>query len=518
MRFYPPDHPLATESVDLLHRTAHVLLAERQEIVLNVQESSLEFEGIPVFSGDRVRENLAFLMFRDGVRALRLRCGLQRDEMMALVQVLARADALDRAEDDLATVLWEQDFAHIDYYVLDPLLESEEEESTTVDDLRYGLLDVFGRADTLDLAEGLPPELAPDTTKQDERPVIGSLTLTQDLEQLEQAMRTEPDVLDEFLLVLCEVLVDPSSSTESPDVPRAIGELLASYLDRGEFDTLASAIQRLRELGQSDPDKVPVLEAIIRSLASLERLRRAVLGLDGPFVDRRAGLEAVLLQLGESAQASLLQILAEADGINGRRAVLNTLAHGGVSTQQIVAYLSDPRWYVVRNMVYLLGTLRDDTTLPALERTIAHPDERVRREVVRALGNLNAHRAVQLLELALSDPASQKGSPAAALLLGHIAAKDFAARPESEVQAFLEALGDMADDSAVSSLDVLWEPRLFLRGRPMHVRVGAVRALGRIATPRARKSLERASRSSDNEIRGQAKKSLAEADRKGATP
>jgi HEAT repeat protein len=52
----------------------------------------------------------------------------------------------------------------------------------------------------------------------------------------------------------------------------------------------------------------------------------------------------------------------------------------------------------------------------------------------------------------------------------------------------------------------------------MHVRVGAVRALGRIATPRARKSLERASRSSDNEIRGQAKKSLAEADRKGATP
>ena len=220
MRFYPPDHPLTTEGVDLLHRTAQLLLAERQEIVLNVQESSLEFEGIPVFSGDRLRENLAFLMFRDGVRALRLRSGLQRDEMVALVQVLAQADALDRAEDDLATVLWEQDFAHIDHYVLDPLLESEEEESTTVDDLRHDLVDIFGRTDTLDLAEGLPPELAPDTTKQDERPVIGSLTLTQDLEQLEQAMQTEPDVLDEFLLVLCEVLVDPSSSTESPDVAR----------------------------------------------------------------------------------------------------------------------------------------------------------------------------------------------------------------------------------------------------------------------------------------------------------
>ena len=530
MRFYPPDHPLATESVDLLHRTARVLLAERQEIVLNVQESSLDFEGIPVFSGDRPRENLAFLMFRDGVRSLRLRSGLQRDEMVALVKVLAQADALDRAEDDLATVLWEQDFAHIDYYVLDPLLEGEEEESTTADDLRTGLFKVFGQTDTLDLAEGLPPELAPDTTKQDERPVIGSLTLTQDPEQFEQAMRAEPDVLDEFLLVLCEILVDPSSSTESPDVPRAIGELLTSYLDRGEFDTLASAIQRLRELGQSAPDKVPALEAIIGSLASLERLRRAVLGLDGPFVDQRAGLEAVLLQLGESAHASLLQLLAEADGINGRRAVLNTLAHGGISMQQIVPYLSDPRWYVVRNMAYLLGTLRDDTTLPALERAIAHPDERVRREVVRALGNLNEHQAARLLELALSDPASsvrvlaargivwQKGSTAAALLLGLVAAKDFAARPESEVQAFLEALGDLADDSAVSSLDVLWEPRLFLRRRPTHVRVGAVRALGRIATPRARQSLERATRSSDSEICGQAKKSLAEAYRKGAAP
>lgn len=180
-------------------------------------------------------------------------------------------------------------------------------------------------------------------------------------------------------------------------------------------------------------------------------------------------------------------------------------------------------------MVYLLGTIRDDTALLALERTFGHPDERVRREVVRALGNLSADRAAQLVERALSDPASsvrvlaaraivrQRGSSAATVLLGHVAAKDFAARSESEVQAFLEALGDVADDSAVPCLDVLWESRLLARSRPTHVRVGALRALGCIATPRARQSLEHASRSSDNQICNQAKRSLVEADRKVAT-
>jgi HEAT repeat protein len=225
-----------------------------------------------------------------------------------------------------------------------------------------------------------------------------------------------------------------------------------------------------------------------------------------------------------------LLLLAESDGINARRALLNTLANSGVPTHRIMTHLGDLRWYVVRNMVYLLGTLRDDTALPALERTLGHPDERVRREVVRTLGNLSAPRAAQLVELALSDPASsvrvlaapavarQRGPRAAAVLLEHVTAKDFAARPESEAQAFLEALGNVADDSAVSSLDVLWHSRLFLRSRPLHVRLGALGALSRIATPRARHSLERASRSSDRHVRGQAKKCLAEADRRVGTP
>ena len=529
VRFYPPDHPVVTESIELLHRTAHMLLAERQEIVLEVTESSLDFEGIPVFAGDELRDKLAFLMFRDGVRAVRLRSGLQRDEIVALVQVLARADALDRLEQDLVTVLWEQDFAHIDYYVLDPLLESQGEESSTADDLRRELVGILEQAETLDLAEGLPAELEPDAGEE-ERFLIGSVTLAHDLEQLGQAMQTEPDVLDDFLGVLAEVLVDPDSSAESPDVTRAIGDVLALYFDRGTFSALTAAIHRLRELGTLFPNKVSDIEATIRSLASLERLRNAVIGLDGPFVDRRADLEAVLLQLGEGAQPSLLRLLIEADGINARRALLNTLANGGLSTHEIMAHIGDPQWYVVRNMVYLLGRLRDEAAVPALERTIKHPDERVRREVVRALGNLNTERAAELVELSLSDPASsvralaahaiarQKGSTATTVLLEHVAAKDFSARPESEARAFLEALGDVADDSAVPALDVLWESRLRLRSRPTHVRVGALRALGLIATPRARQSLERASRSSDPEIRGRARRSLTEADRKVEGP
>ncbi|NIQ93499.1 MAG: HEAT repeat domain-containing protein, partial [Desulfuromonadales bacterium] len=41
------------------------------------------------------------------------------------------------------------------------------------------------------------------------------------------------------------------------------------------------------------------------------------------------------------------------------------------------------RWYVVRNVVYILGEMRNAEVLPHLTKLLKHDDVRVRRETMR---------------------------------------------------------------------------------------------------------------------------------------
>ncbi len=528
VRFYPAQHPSTTESLRTLYNTFAELLELRNVVILDVDETSLLYEDQPVFVGDQIRDNLAFLMYRDGIRTVRFRSGVRPDELLSLVNALAQAETLDRSEHDLATVLWEHDFDNIQYDVVDPLLEADEE-SSTVDELRSSLEESLRRAETVRLEQGVEPDLEPRTPQGEAQLVAGLLASTEDLEHLEARFHREADILHQFLGVLSEVLVGTHADVDVGPVARATTEVLHSYLEWGEFAALEAAITRLRRLQAVEPMRANEIEQILRSLASTDRLRKAVFGLDGPYADRRTHLENVLVLLRSWAQPVLVQLLMEAGGMTARKTLLNVLMSGEpVPASEIVAHLNDPRWYVVRNMVLLLGSLRDDGVLPALERTLAHPDERVRREVVRALSNIEGPRAAYLVTAALDDPSSSvrvlaarsltrlEGPRAMGPLLGRIRQKEFANLPESEIQAFCDALGEIGGDEAVTPLDDIWESRSFLRGKPMHLRLAVLRALGQIGTQKACQSLLRATRSGDDEIRRQAKKCLAEAERKAA--
>jgi HEAT repeat protein len=78
--------------------------------------------------------------------------------------------------------------------------------------------------------------------------------------------------------------------------------------------------------------------------------------------------------------------------------------------------MSDRRWYFVRNIVLILGSTRQPAILPYLQRTLRHPEPRVRRETIRALAGVGDARAVEMLVAALEDEDAQNVQLAARYL------------------------------------------------------------------------------------------------------
>lgn len=529
VRFYPPNHPVTVQGMSALFHTLEATLGQRQSLRLEVSEGALGFEGATVYATDNLQDNIAFFMYRDGIRSLVFYAGVQFNEVMGLVSCLARARELDKAESDLVTVLWEQDFAFIQYEVVDPLLEGEDQEDDSIEEIKEGVRNTLQEVSSGGFAATLSPDQDPLAGLNLEIDEDAGLLSPGEAASLEIALETEPDMIQQFLLVLAEMLTANSAEAEVSGVANAVTGVLSSYLEWGEFASLAASIHMLRDFAALVPDHVALVDRVLEPLRSADRLRKPISGLDGPYSDRRSDVEQALLELGPAVRPTLVTLLIDADGQTARKTLLNVLTTAdGIPMENVIPHLDDPRWFVVRNMVLLVGAAGDASAVGLLERTADHPDERVRREAVRALAGITDPRATWLVGRAIDDSAPSVRIPAARAyaasgaadardrIMRHVTAKDFTTRSEAEVEALLEALGTVADDQAVPTLDDLWGGRAFLRSRPLHVRLAALKALGRLGSPKAQESLRRAARAGDEQIRRQATRCLAGAEHRVA--
>jgi HEAT repeat protein len=174
--------------------------------------------------------------------------------------------------------------------------------------------------------------------------------------------------------------------------------------------------------------------------------------------------------------------------------------------------LADSRWHVVRNVVFVLGHIGGPAVVPLLRAVARHPEPRVRRQLVQALGSVPSEdrnplliqqldvRDTQLLAAALNMRTREKDPRVARAILTLIEAPDFESRDENNQRALFGALGDIADDSAVPALEALLHRGGWF-GRRTFQRVAAARTLRRIGTPNAMAALEAGVRARSEAVR-----------------
>ncbi|MCK4508494.1 MAG: HEAT repeat domain-containing protein [Desulfuromonadales bacterium] len=220
----------------------------------------------------------------------------------------------------------------------------------------------------------------------------------------------------------------------------------------------------------------------------------------------RNTLVQILTFLGSKIANRLMEILANESSAPKRKLLNEILARIGQAALPIIyEYLSDERWYVVRNAIAILGDIRNQGSLAQLTPLLQHDDIRVRRETIRALTKIGGNRAIKiLLQTAAADDqelrrqaiislGAIRAASAIPTLLSLLKKSDWSQRAIDLKKDTIRALGEIKDPEAIPELTKIISKKSWLhRQLNDELRTAAAAALGDIADENTRKVLEKA--------------------------
>lgn len=222
---------------------------------------------------------------------------------------------------------------------------------------------------------------------------------------------------------------------------------------------------------------------------------------------------AIFVRAEEDGVEALVEALISAPSITDRRVYYDSLLRLRTGVRTLVHMLGDPRWFVVRNAIELLGEMRVAEADLELEKMLEHRDDRVRVAAASALAKLGPGVAAKGLRGALRDaPEEVRERAAEAMALQRTGSVDSLVRAldkedDNRVQmAMVTALGQLGTPHAVEKLmDIArTEKGLLNKRRPTPMRVAAVHALGEVKTSSALAALQTLLRDKEKAVRGAA--------------
>ena len=214
---------------------------------------------------------------------------------------------------------------------------------------------------------------------------------------------------------------------DTRDVPFAttmatVEDSIGLLVERGEVEIAADVVLALRAIAR-DPalsiEQKRRVNGAINRLADPADIRAITdaLRLHPTGSPEHRAAEALVEALGGLAIEPMLEQLAAESDMSARKSlveVLSAVAPGHVG--EFGRRVTDPRWYVVRNIVAILGASHSPEAIPYLGRAVHHLEPRVRREAIRALSAIPAAGSRELLITALSDEDAQNVQLAARYL------------------------------------------------------------------------------------------------------
>ncbi len=264
------------------------------------------------------------------------------------------------------------------------------------------------------------------------------------------------------------------------------------------------------------PPESRVVEAVWRHVTSLDHVSQLL--RDDP-VDFE-GLDRILARKGQAAAGALLDALVESESRVTRRGVFDRLVRMGPEIGPLVVErLADPRWYVQRNLLALLGEFEQWPRGFYPGPYAKHSDPRVRREALKLLLRMPAERD-RALASALTDAdtrvvqvglvAAQAGYPEAAApwIAKHASNQELSSELRLPAirclqKSSLPAVRDALLRVATAGRTIFWRPKLAPKSQEMLAAL-SVLATSWARDPRVSRVLARARKSRDREVRAAA--------------
>src|SRR5438093_4688170 len=116
IQLYLPNNPIYQQAVQNIRNAFGPIWESMEDLPLTLQETDFAIGGKVVLAQRAKNESISWVLYKDGIRQVTLLRGVEEQEIVNLLSVINRVRNLPPdSEDDLLTLLWEQDFQYIRY-------------------------------------------------------------------------------------------------------------------------------------------------------------------------------------------------------------------------------------------------------------------------------------------------------------------------------------------------------------------------------------------------------------------
>jgi len=489
IRMYPQSNPVYQKTLEDIYEKFNAFFDYKDELSLKINQLSIFYESEQVYHNPEKDDNFALFFFKDGLRELKFIKGLTQSELEEFLRIIALDFEREAVDDDIVTLLWERDFQNIQYIVDEAFLVDSDDENyeanaeeklaeqvTDVNDLMKAYTDGSIREDVKTLT------VVPLTDK--------------DLQLLVHELeRDSGDKTDRLVIILFELISYSESKSELEDAFSFLKDTIKYSMEHGEIAVVLSAMNKAKQIIENPlmSDNKKKYMALLSSYLGTEEIIAPLAEiLDSGIEIDPVVFEGFLKFLDKNAIEPMIKYLGELKTVRARKSVIDALIILGKRDIQAVSRgLDDERWYVVRNIIYILRKIGDKRAIEYLLKFVRHGDIRVRKEVIKALGELGGRDVVQTLRECLDDPdpevriASARafstiGSEVAKkILLDKIADKEFKEKEFEEKREFYELLSRWKDADVFDFLMRTVKKKTFFgKGKNDESRACAVLCLG----------------------------------------
>jgi HEAT repeat protein len=491
---YPEDNRICVEFVDRIYKDLTSFLAEHRTISVSVQETSFTYKGRTVHREPDVRVSIPMRFFRDGVRRLVFYEGFEQAELVALLEVLNTVATADEFEHDAVTLLWEKDFAHLSYFVIEDPFEEEEEQDFSLS------LNPVEADPPADSPVFKPPKISAKALAQVLTVTSHDLSSARTLIARELARNLRHDLTTMLFELLTLRRGDELSFHQTVEL---LGRICRIYVKSERMGEATEVLRKFREVLDLElsPDQRVLIHEEFEANRGIEVMHQVRQLFERPTVRDPRDVADFLRLLGPEIVPELLRMIAHAT--NPKIPVQVLFELNPQSGELLLKDLESADPDVVRRTVEVISSLQDPRFLPQLLRRLDHPVMAVRLAVVRGVAQTPGSAGREGLMCALKKPEFQvrvqalkglevRSDPMVLPMLRElVSADELARRGTPEQQEFLFAIARLGGVESVPILQYLLnQAGRFSGPRTRRLAESAAAALGRLDCPEAYAALE----------------------------
>ena len=520
---YPENHSICQKCLANVSKRLDDFLNNYDLLRFDIEKERLIYRNEIVYQESPGEENLAFFLYRDGIKWVEFKKGVKSKEVKGFLTILnCHRTVQEDPEGDLVTAIWEAHFPNIHYKASDIYWDSEPL-------LELNHLSLGEHKSLSEKFSKKKQEKSLNTTLQSSKKGLFKLNKDEIAKLRKMIIEEESRDSVKDLLDLASVLLKDQGNKEDLEallqfIKKEIEVALTHRNFQLVFKTL-KALHKIRVASKTEkPWAVPIFNNFIKSISEsqdLSFLSKVLSSLDKADLNRFKLIRQILVLLHPNVILAIAPILSHIRSRIVQQQLLEIIEiMAKRDLNPLEQMLSSNDEYVVRSLIYIVGRIPGKKSTRILLKMIHNPSEMVRKQTIQHLIALKSvpfeiifplmeDSSDSIRQLILNHLRQNNPKKGEAFLIEYMQQKQFLVNNHQYIIFCYKTLGKCGSTKSIPFLQKnLFKRRWFPDfGWSIH-RQGSIIALIALQTKEAKKLLIKASKSFFPNVRKAYKKAL----------